>query len=45
MIKQNNNPNYLRTLLKYDLITLKQFYFRQKSNKLNINTFKLTDTE
>ena len=40
MIKQNNNPNYLKTLLKYDIITLKQFYFRQKANELNINTFK-----
>ena len=40
MKQQNNNTNYLNTLLKYKLITLKQYYFRKKANELNINTYK-----
>jgi bacterioferritin (cytochrome b1) len=40
MKKENNNTNYLNTLLKYKLITLKQYYFRKKAKELNINTCK-----
>ena len=40
MKKQNNNPNYLRLLWRYNLITCKQYFFRLESFKLNINTYK-----
>ena len=44
MKKQNNNTNYLNTLLKYKLITLKQYYFRKKSTELNIKTYYYANT-
>jgi len=40
MKKQNNNPNYLRLLWKYNLITSEQYFFRLEAYKLNINTYK-----
>jgi len=44
MKEQNNNTNYLNTLLKYKLITLKQYYFRKKANELNIKTYYYANT-
>ncbi len=40
MKKQNNNPNYLRLLWRYNLITSEQYFFRLEAFKLNINTYK-----
>ena len=40
MKKQNNNPNYLKLLLRYHLITIQQYFFRLKAFELNINTYK-----
>lgn len=40
MKKQNNNPNYLKLLLRHNLITMQQYFFRLEAKKLNINTYK-----
>ena len=41
MKKQNNNPNYLALLVRYNLITTHQYFFRLGANELNINTYQL----
>jgi len=41
MEKQNNTPEYLKLLWRYEIIDTKQYFFRLKANKLGINTYKL----
>jgi hypothetical protein len=40
MIKENNTPEHLQYLLTNKVITLKEYFFRQGANQLNINTYK-----
>ena len=40
MIKENNTTENLRYLVTNDFITLKEYFFRQGANQLNINTHK-----
>ena len=40
MRKEDNTKENLRFLLKYNYITLNQYFFRLRANKLNINTYK-----
>ena len=40
MIKENNTPEHLKYLLTNKVITLKEYFFRQGANQLNINTYK-----
>ena len=40
MIKENNTPEHLQYLLTHKVITLKEYFFRQGANQLNINTYK-----
>tara|TARA_R110000796_G_scaffold80918_3_gene178725 strand:- start:295 stop:486 length:192 start_codon:yes stop_codon:yes gene_type:complete len=42
MVAQDNSESNLRLLLATDQITLKDFFFRQGANQLNINTYKET---
>ena len=41
MKRENNNTNYLSTLLKYKLINFNTYLFRKRSNELNILTYKI----
>jgi len=41
MKKQNNIPEYLILLWKYQIIDTKQYFFRLKANELGINTYKI----
>tara|TARA_A100001201_G_scaffold4020_4_gene8574 strand:+ start:5994 stop:6125 length:132 start_codon:yes stop_codon:yes gene_type:complete len=41
MIKENNNKNNLKRLLKLNKIKFQNYLFRLKANQLNINTYKL----
>lgn len=40
MIRENNTPGHLQYLLTNKVITLKEYFFRQGANQLNINTYK-----
>ena len=44
MKEQNNNNNYLNTLLKYKLINFNTYLFRKKANELNIKTYYYANT-
>jgi len=39
MKEQNNNINYLNTLLKYKLINFNTYLFRKKAKELTIKTY------
>ncbi len=41
MKRENNNTNYLSTLLKYKLINFHTYLFRKRANQLNILTYKI----